>query len=99
MIKEIEITLSPEQVKDVEAIKVHLADKLRIKVAQIQGHQILKRSIDARSRKVIYRLQVRAFIDEPLLEEAIVFNYPQVKSEETVIIVGAGPAGLFAALQ
>lgn len=99
MIKEIEITLAPEQVTNTEAIKVQLADKLQIKVARIQAHQVIKRSIDARSRKVIYRLQVRAYIDEPFLDEATTFNYPAVKNENTVIIVGAGPAGLFAALQ
>ena len=99
MIKEIEITLSPEQVTDSEAITTQLAATLKIKVARIQAHQVIKRSIDARSRKVIYRLQVRAFIDEPFLQETAAFNYPPVKNENAVIIVGAGPAGLFAALQ
>ncbi|MES2651940.1 MAG: NAD(P)/FAD-dependent oxidoreductase [Bacteroidota bacterium] len=99
MIKEIEITLSPEQVTNTEAIKAQLADKLSLKVERVQAYQVIKRSIDARARKVIYRLQVRAFIDEPFLQEAAAFNYPPVKNENTVIIVGAGPAGLFAALQ
>ena len=99
MIKEIEITLPPEKVTNTEAIKVQLADKLQIKVERIHGYQVIKRSIDARSRKVIYRLQVRAFIDEPFLAEDSTFTYPLVKNENTVIIVGAGPAGLFAALQ
>jgi len=99
MIKEIEITLSPEQVADSEAIHAQLASKLKLKVAQIQAYQVVKRSIDARSRKVIYRLQVKAYIDEPFLRETTAFKYPPVKNENTVIIVGAGPAGLFAALQ
>ncbi|RYG18505.1 MAG: FAD-binding protein [Chitinophagaceae bacterium] len=99
MIKEIEITLSPELVTDTDAIRAQLAATLKIKVARVQAHQIIKRSIDARARKVIYRLQVRAFIDEPFLKETAAFNYPPVKNDKTVIIVGAGPAGLFAALQ
>lgn len=99
MIKEIEITLSPELVAQPEAIKEQLANTLKLQVSRIQAYQIIKRSIDARSRKVIYRLQVRAFIDELLIKEAIAFNYPPVKNENAVIIVGAGPAGLFAALQ
>jgi uncharacterized FAD-dependent dehydrogenase len=82
-----------------DAIKDQLANNLKLKVSRIQAYQIIKRSIDARSRKVIYRLQVRAFIDEPLSKENTAFNYPPVKNEKTVIIVGAGPAGLFAALQ
>ncbi len=99
MIKEIEITLSPELVANAEAIKAQLSATLNVKTSRIQSYQITKRSIDARSRKVIYRLQVRAFIDEDLFEESTSFNYPPVKEDKTVLIVGAGPAGLFAALQ
>ncbi|RYG08720.1 MAG: FAD-binding protein, partial [Chitinophagaceae bacterium] len=56
-------------------------------------------SIDARSRKVIFRLQVRAYINEvaPISEPD--FTYQSVRDKKQVIIVGAGPAGLFAALQ
>jgi len=99
MIKEIEITLSPELVAQAQAIKEQLAATLKIKASRIQSYQIIKRSIDARSRKVIYRLQIRAFIDETFFTETTSFNYPPVKEDRTVIIVGAGPAGLFAALQ
>ncbi|SFG67918.1 NAD(P)/FAD-dependent oxidoreductase [Pedobacter insulae] len=99
MIKEIEITLSPELVAQPQAIKEQLAATLKIKASRIQSYQIIKRSIDARSRKVIYRLQIRAFIDETFFTETTSFNYPPVKEDRTVIIVGAGPAGLFAALQ
>jgi uncharacterized FAD-dependent dehydrogenase len=99
MIKEIEITLSPSLVADPIAIKEQLAIVLKLKVSRIQAYQILKRSIDARSRKVIYRLQVRAFVDEPLIKESTIINYPIVNDNKKVIIVGAGPAGLFAALQ
>jgi len=99
MIKEIEITLSPEVVTNPDAIKEQLAAKLQLKLDRIQAYQVVKRSIDARSRKVIYRLQVRAFIDEPFEQTFPSFNYPPLKNEQVVIIVGAGPAGLFAALQ
>ncbi len=99
MIKEIEITLSPELVANAEAIKAQLSATLNIKASRIQSYQVIKRSIDARSRKVIYRLQVKAFVDETHFEEATSFNYPPVKEDKAVIIVGAGPAGLFAALQ
>ncbi|ETZ24272.1 NAD(P)/FAD-dependent oxidoreductase [Pedobacter sp. V48] len=99
MQKDIEITLAPEEIDNITAIKKNLSDVLKIDFSRIVGYKIVKRSIDARSRKVIYRLQVRAFIDEPLLAESFVVNYKNVSDAKHVIIVGAGPAGLFAALQ
>lgn len=99
MQKEIEITLSPEEVANPEAIITQLATVLKIKESRILSHQVVKRSIDARSRKVIYRLQVKAFIDEEPIQESTTLHFPPVKEDKRVIIVGAGPAGLFAALQ
>jgi len=99
MQKEIEITIAPEHVSDEQIILQHLSKALKVDISSIQYHQILKRSIDARARKVIYRLQVRVYINEkPLLAENKL-RYKKVSSDQTVIIVGAGPAGLFAALQ
>jgi len=99
MQKDIEITLAPEETDNITAIKKNLSEALKIDLSRIGGYKILKRSIDARSRKVIYRLQVRTFIDEPLLTESFVVNYKNVSNAKHVVIVGAGPAGLFAALQ
>jgi len=99
MQKDIEITLLPNQVEQTEVIKQKLADGLKLPLARIKGYEILKRSIDARSRKVIFRLQVRAFVDEEAIPEVYTVNYPNVASAKPVIIIGAGPAGLFAALQ
>ncbi|MEJ2905388.1 NAD(P)/FAD-dependent oxidoreductase [Pedobacter panaciterrae] len=99
MQKDIEITLAPEETDNITAIKKNLSEALKIDLSRIGGYRILKRSIDARSRKVIYRLQVRTFIDEPLLTESFVVNYKNVSNAKHVVIVGAGPAGLFAALQ
>jgi uncharacterized FAD-dependent dehydrogenase len=99
MQKEIEITLLPEQVNDPKAIVEKLAVALQVKTGRILAHQVIKRSIDARSRIVIYRLLVKAFIDEQLVRSPAVFHYPAVKEGKKVIIIGAGPAGLFAALQ
>ena len=99
MQKEIEITIAPEHVSNELVILQNLARALKVEQATIKHHQILKRSIDARSRKVIYRMQVRAYIDEVPTVEQTTFMYPKVATAKTVIIVGAGPAGLFAALQ
>jgi uncharacterized FAD-dependent dehydrogenase len=99
MQKEIEITIAPEHVENQQIILHNLAKALNINVSDINNHQILKRSIDARSRKVIYRLQVRAYIGEDIILPESNFSYQNVIDKKAVIIVGAGPAGLFAALQ
>jgi len=99
MQKDIEITLLPDQVDQTALIKVKLADGLKVSQERIKAFEILKRSIDARSRKVIFRLQVRAFIDEEPQLQINAINYQNVKDAKPVLIIGAGPAGLFAALQ
>jgi len=99
MQKDIEITLAPRDLDNENEIKATLAAALKIDLSRVRGYQTLKRSIDARSRKVIYRLQVKVFIDEPQVPEVFSLEYQSVKDKKPVIIVGAGPAGLFAALQ
>ena len=99
MQKDIEIKLAPENLDNKAVILHTLADMLKIKATRINDFKILKRSIDARSRIVIYRLQVRVFIDEEPQPETYLVKYPNVADKKPVIIVGAGPAGLFAALQ
>ena len=99
MIKETEIVCSPEQHEDEAALQRLAAAALKTPTSQITGLKILKRSIDARGRKVVYRMQVRVFINEPYQPESYTIKYPDVKNAKPVIIIGAGPAGLFAALQ
>jgi len=99
MIKEIEIVCPPGQQEDEGALKNIAASSLNISPVKITAVKILKRSIDARGRKVVYRMQVQVFVDEVYVPETFTVNYPEVKSGKPVIIVGAGPAGLFAALQ
>jgi uncharacterized FAD-dependent dehydrogenase len=99
MIKETEIVCSPEQHEDKAELQRLAAATLKISPQQITGLKILKRSIDARGRKVVYRMQVQAFVGEPYQPEIYTIKYPDVKNAKPVIIMGAGPAGLFAALQ
>lgn len=99
MISEIEIVLSPEQITDQAAIRAQTTKKLTIDPERIKDIQVLKRSIDARSRQVIYRLKVKVFIDEIALPYVFSVKYPDVKDAARVLIIGAGPAGLFAALK
>jgi len=99
MTKEIEIVCQPGQQEDEAALIKIAAASLNISPQKISALKILKRSIDARGRKVVYRLQVQVFVDEVYVPETFTVSYPDVKTAKPVIIIGAGPAGLFAALQ
>ena len=99
MQKDIEITLLPEELQLENRIEERLSVSLNIDRSRIGGYHILKRSIDARSRKPIYRIIIKVFIDEVPSRKEVSYSYPNVSNSKRVIIIGAGPAGLFAALQ
>ncbi len=98
MRKEIELILLPKQAADSNEILRVTARKLHRKAAEITHINHLRRSIDARSKEVKVKLKVEAFINEPPQEKAIQFDWKDVSEAPKVIVVGAGPAGLFAAL-
>lgn len=99
MQKEIQLAVIPEKIKDFNFIKQECATKLNIDFERIQQVIIRKRSIDARSKKVVYRISVAVFIDEKPIQDRPQIEYGNVADKKPVIIIGAGPAGLFAALQ
>lgn len=99
MTKELEIVLLPEEIDDYRSVQIAVSQSLKTDIKRIQDIKILKRSIDARSRKVVYRLKVLVYIDELPQPEIFAVNYPKVTDKKPVIIVGAGPAGIFAALR
>jgi hypothetical protein len=99
MIKEIEIVLLPEHSADEKNIHESACKALNIDIERVKSVQILKRSIDARGRKVVFRLKVNIFIDEVPKPEIIADLDHNVSDKKPVLIIGAGPAGLFAALR
>ena len=100
MQKEIVLVLTPKQASSEEFYLPIAAKKLKLSPKRITKIQILNRSIDARKNKVKIQLRASVFIDAlPPEEAAIEFDYKDVTHKEPVIIVGAGPAGLFAALK
>lgn len=99
MITEIELVLLPEETDQPELIRITAAKILKTDPKRIQELKIRKRSIDARGRKVVFRLKVEVYIDEFPQPEIFTVNYAKVTDKKPVIIVGAGPAGLFAALR
>lgn len=100
MKQELNLVLSPEEAADESIIKKIVAQQLFIDSKIITEIKILKRSIDARSRNIKINLKVEVFINEaPPTPLDYKINYPNVNSKKPVIIIGAGPAGLFSALQ
>ena len=100
MKQELNLVLSPEDAADNTVIKQIAAKQTGFKSSEITSIKILKRSIDARSRSIKINLKVEVYINETApANKSYKINYPDVTNKKSVIIVGAGPAGLFAALQ
>lgn len=99
MVSEIELVLLPEEVFNDGVVRGSAARELKIKLERIRSVRTLKRSVDARGKKVVYRIKVEVWIDEEQSVEIFNVNYPNVSDKKPVLIIGAGPAGLFAALR
>ena len=101
MQQKISLKLLPSEAADEAVIKKILANAAGKKQNEIKGFHIQKRSIDARGKTIWINLTVTAFINEPFYRREIQeFHFADVsKARKTVIIIGAGPAGLFAALK
>lgn len=100
MIHLLELALLPEEAANEEKTIAIAAGKLSVDPSQISFLKPVKRSIDARARQVLIRLQAEVFINEepPPASDLMPF-YPDVSGKKNVIIIGSGPAGLFAALK
>jgi uncharacterized FAD-dependent dehydrogenase len=100
MIKEVEIKIRPAELKNEQLIRQQAISKSRFPASTIQDVRILRRSIDARGGRPWYRLRIAVYSGEPFVEEpALLDNMKNVSEKPEVIIVGAGPAGYFAALE
>ena len=101
MQQKISLKLLPSEAADETAVKKLLARSSGKKENEIKGFHILKRSIDARGKTVWINLTVNAFINEPFRQAKIQqFDFRDIsRAAKKVIIIGAGPAGLFAAIK
>lgn len=99
MKKEIEIVILPDDITQPDKIFSEIIQQSAIKPARLKHYQIRKRSIDARGKNVVYRLKVVLYLDEEPLFDVIRIDYPSVVNQQQVLVIGAGPAGLFAALR
>ena len=101
MPKELLLQVSPEIAANSLLLKEHVAKLIRSSVPEIQHIEILKRSIDARQKAIKFNLKIDIYLKgEPFLQQKVeIPEYKNVSNAQEVIVVGAGPAGLFAALQ
>ncbi|AIG30021.1 FAD-binding protein [Flavobacterium psychrophilum] len=101
MPKELLLQVTPEIAANENLLKDYLSKQIKVSAKDVQHVSILKRSIDARQKAIKINLKVNIFLQgENFVEQKIVLpEYKEVSNSQEVIVVGAGPAGLFAALQ
>jgi uncharacterized FAD-dependent dehydrogenase len=100
MIKTLQIQVLPKEAAKSDLLLKAVSEKIHTKMSSINHIEILKRSVDARQKIIKINLTISIYISEPFKttkdEEP---KYKDVSNAEEVIIIGAGPAGLFAALK
>ncbi len=98
MSHKITLTLTPRQAADPKFYTAEAAHKVGLKDSDVALLRVVKRSIDARQRQAKVNLTVELFEEHEPAPAPIHFDYPDVSSRTPVVVVGSGPAGLFAAL-
>jgi uncharacterized protein len=99
MIHEIDVTLLPHLANDEVVWKELAAKQLGVSHEDITAVQLRKRSIDARKSPVLFRLRLAVYIGEDFIPKPLVYERKDCSTCPEIGIVGAGPAGLFAALK
>ena len=100
MIEEYQLRVLPETAASEQALRRHIAREKGKDERTLTAIRVLKRSIDARQRTIYVNLKVRVYVNEqPEDDEFVRTEYHDVSGRPQVIVVGAGPGGLFAALR
>lgn len=101
MQKTISLKLLPSEAANEAIVKKYIAKAETVTVSAVSGFTILKQSIDARGKQAWVNLSLKVYINEPFVpRELLQFHFQDVTNAiNRVIIIGAGPTGLFAALQ
>ncbi len=100
MRKQIQLNLSPSDAADDSSVRKAAASVSGIEMEAIAGLRITKRSVDARKSNIRINLSVEVVTGEENIEQSIQpFACQNVSSKREILIIGAGPAGLFAALR
>ena len=101
MPQELLLQVSPEIAANATLLQQYLSKQIKVGVSDIQQVVVLKRSIDARQKAIKINLKVVIYLQGESFQESSIAlpDYPNVANKQEVIVIGAGPAGLFAALQ
>ena len=99
MISSLHLSLSPAEAFSENSIKIKVREELGLSETDEIAIRLQKRSIDSRQRSIKVNVSVQAFINEAYIQEDPKPDYQPVSEKKEVIIIGAGPAGLFAALR
>ena len=99
MAQQLTLTLTPREAADAKTYTSLAARRMGIAERDIALVRVVKRSIDARQRRPKVNLTLEIYVDGEPQPAPLHFDYPSVAGRTPVVIVGAGPAGLFAALR
>ncbi|MCF2736738.1 NAD(P)/FAD-dependent oxidoreductase [Bacteroides caecigallinarum] len=100
MVNEYQLRILPEQAASEQSLKTYISREKGLDIRTINAVRVLKKSIDARQRTIYVNVKVQVFINEvPNTQEYTHTEYKNVSGKPQVIVVGAGPGGLFAALR
>ncbi|HWA36015.1 MAG TPA: FAD-dependent oxidoreductase [Cyclobacteriaceae bacterium] len=99
MNKQLELSLTPQQAFDPDLFREVIANELRARRAGDKAFQMLKRSIDARGRNITVKIIGEIVPKSNIVNELVPRSYPDVSNAQRAVVIGAGPAGLFAALK
>ncbi|MDR1022139.1 MAG: FAD-binding protein [Prevotellaceae bacterium] len=96
----VDITISPEVAANPDCLRQAAAQASHLTAGDVGAVQLVRRSVDARRGKALLQLKLNVYRNgEQPLDAPAHFGYRNVAGKPPVIIVGAGPAGLFAALK
>ncbi len=97
--KEVEIKVYPDKIDNIDHLKDKCKKKLRINQDQEITIQVVRKSIDARFKRPFFLLRVKVFFGSQPEAKNYSLNIPRIENRKKVLIIGAGPAGYFAALK
>jgi len=100
MVNEYQVRVLPQVAASEQSLRGWLSREYGFNVRTVTAVRVLRRSIDARQRTIFVNMKVRVYINEEPADDAFVrTEYPDVSDRPQVVVVGAGPGGLFAALR
>ncbi|MEY8863144.1 NAD(P)/FAD-dependent oxidoreductase [Tenacibaculum singaporense] len=100
MVKELQLRVNLVEERKGNILQLKAAKKLGISIADITSVKVLRKSIDARKKEVIFNYKVAVYVNEPQPDTPdYIFEYQDVSNAKEIHIVGFGPAGMYAALR